>query len=259
MTSFYEEFKNHSKGELNKAFVYACGNGELDKVKYLINSPELKFNVSPRHGNDVGFKIAFSRSQVDVLKYLTNPKNIRKPLDTNFYLLELTYLAAKEKDLTWLEELLPAAIKSNEYTLSLLVANSCSTGNLDTLKYLLNSPTWGPLIRLDNSLFNHACRSGNVNIIDYFLNSKWKENIDIHFNNDMPFLNCCGSNGLDAAKYFIFNLNIPKSSYIDDCLKLNPDTELTKDIEALFNQRTLKHSLENDLLENKFVYRKNKI
>jgi len=254
MKNFYEEFKDKKKSELNEDFIVACQKGNLDKIDYLINSPELRFNVNPHYQKGIALNIAISHNHIDIIKYLSDPKKIKKTFDIKRYSIAFLTLACKEKDYEWLEELLPIT----DYSVSDLTNDCCMSGNVDMVKYLLNSPTWGKKITIDDGLLNNACSGGNVELIDYLLKSQWKDNFDIHNDYDLPFLNCCEAAEFDTIKYFIFNLHIEKSSYIEEYLNDEPD-QFNKDVIELFNKRDLNNSLTEILVENKENKRKNKI
>lgn len=259
MKSFYEEYKELSKKEINEAFVNACMNADLDRVRYLINSSELLFNAKPTYENNTALMTALANNAIDVIKYLTNPVEVRKPIDIKPYSTVFLELACKIKDYNWVDQLLPIAKQSSNYSAWRLVHHCCEEGNVDMVKYLLNSPTWSNEIHVDAGIFTSACRGDNVELIDYLLNSQWKDIFDIHEDNDLPFVNCCLSQSLETANYFIFHLNIPKTAAITEYL-LEDDNEFNRQVEAIFNARDLSQSLDSELQTQKYKsMKKNKI
>jgi hypothetical protein len=263
MNSYYEEFKDLSKKEINEAFLQFCLNDDLDRVRYLVNSSELRFNANPHYEDDLAFKMAFSRDHLEIIKFLANPKEIKKPINISPYAIRLTEIAAKQDDIDSIEEFLPIAINHAPTALSIVMEECCNTGNINIVKYFLNSPKWGEQIKKDNNLFVYACRSGNVELIDYLLHSQWKDNFDISFDNDLPFITCCEVEELEAVKYFIFSLSVPKSSDIMEYLldEERDNIEFNNSVLELFNKRDLAHlltfELDNDNDNN--IQKRNKI
>jgi ankyrin repeat protein len=259
MISFYDEYKDFSKKEINEAFVSACAKADLDRVKYLINSSELLFNAKPSYENNKALMIAFNNNAVDVIKYITNPAEVKKAIDIKSYSSLFLELACKQKDYDWVDQLLPIAKESSNHSAWRLVHHCCEEGNVDMVKYLLNSPTWSNQIHVDAGIFTSACRGDNVELIEYLLNSKWKDIFDIHEDNDLPFINCCLSQSLETANYFIFNLNIPKTRAISEYL-LEDDNEFNKNIEKIFDARHLTQSLDAELhIKDNKPMKKNKL
>jgi ankyrin repeat protein len=259
MKSFYEEYKDLSKKEINEAYVSACDKADLDRVKYLLNSSELLFNAKPNYQNGSALMAAFKNKAIDVIKYITNPNEVKKPADIRSFSAVLLELACKVKDYHWIDELIPVAKDSNSYSVWRLTHYCCEEGNLDIAKYLLESPKWSSQINVDAGIFVSACRGDNVELIEYLLNSQWKDIFDIHEDNDVPFINCCLSESLDVANYFICDLNIPKTRAITDYL-IEEDNEFTKRIKKIFHARELSQSLENQLDSNEQIQKKrNKI
>jgi hypothetical protein len=257
MTSFYDQFKNLSKRKINEAFVQACEAGELDKVKYLLASPELNANANFKYKQNLAFKVAFRDNHTDIVKYFITDIELKKYVDTDIFLLGFLNMACKKKDTVWLEELLPLAVKNRPNAISNLVDNCCNDGNLDMFKYLVDSPIWSEKVtnEINSIRFQDVCASGNVEFIEYLLNSQWKSNIDIHADKDKAFINCCNYEAIEAIKYFIFNLKIPKSSYIEEYLNEFP-YEFNNKVIKMFDVRDLNESLENQLEPNEKSNRK---
>lgn len=259
MNSYYEEYKDLSKENINTFFVSACFNGDINRVKYLLNSSELRFNANPHYQDDAGFRMALNHDYIDIVKYLTNSNEIKKPVDLKIYAIEVIRLACNNLDYEWVDELIPFTLVHNKKSVWSLVHDCCQTGNLNMVRYLLESPKWGNQVNIDNGIFNSACRGNNIELIDYLLNSQWKDIFDIHDDYDLPFITCCESESLELAKYFIFNLNIEKSFPIAEYLKEN-DCEFNRHIQALFLKKELNQSLEFGLESKEHIKNKrNKI
>src|SRR5574343_2070294 len=62
----------------NYGFMLACTNGHLEIVKYLLTSPELKEHANIHTSNDEGFKNACISNHIDVIKFLIFDMDIEK-------------------------------------------------------------------------------------------------------------------------------------------------------------------------------------
>ena len=75
MKNYYEEFRNESQENLDDAFIWACLQGEFEKVKYLLTSPDLKIHANIHTEGDNGLMVAFKKSHLNIIKYLlTSPE-----------------------------------------------------------------------------------------------------------------------------------------------------------------------------------------
>lgn len=144
---------------------------------------------------------------------------------------------------------------SNENELNVALMTSCRCGNLEEVKYILTSPELE--IHANPQSFNHAgfnlaCSQGYLEVVQYMLTSPdLKVHANIHANEQdyihTPFvhaMNAANRNQLDIIHYFVFDLNIEKTKYIEEYLKYFPNSY----IENLFVVRELDKELPiNDL------------
>lgn len=77
MKTFYEEFSGESQENLDDAFIWACLQGQLDKIKYLLTSPELKIHADIHTEGDNGLMLAFRKNHFDIIKYLLTSKDLK--------------------------------------------------------------------------------------------------------------------------------------------------------------------------------------
>lgn len=260
MSNLYEEFKDLSKRKINEAFITACQVGELEKIKYLLTSSELKENANFKYKQNLAFKVAFGQQHIDILQYFLASPEMRKSINVRRYSLGLLMASCDKKDTPLLEHILPIAIKTYTNAMTILIDKCCNDGNLKIFKYLSESPTWSEKIavEINSSRFQYVCGSGNLEFIDYLLNCKSKDSIDINADNDQAFINCCESKELEAIKYFIFKLKIPKTSYIEEYFNENPNN-FNHNIDRIFNARDLTTSLENELDSHDTKTKRNKL
>ena len=73
-----QKYKKLNQEELNEEFIDACKNDDLDIVKYLLISPELKKHANIHAENNNGFICACYQGHLEVVKCLIIDMNIDK-------------------------------------------------------------------------------------------------------------------------------------------------------------------------------------
>jgi phage pi2 protein 07 len=101
-----------------------------------------------------------------------------------------------------------------------------------------------------------AIIGNRMEIVKYLLFSpELTEHINIHDYKDKAFETALRAQKMDILEYFIFDLNIQKTEYIEDYIY-----EFSKwEVEDMFNRRELKTSLDNELSVNDNNIKKNKL
>jgi len=78
MNNYYEEFNGLIQKDLNEKLIDACKDGELDKVKYLLTSPELKIHADIHDKLDSPLNLAVFANKIDVVKYLLTSDELKE-------------------------------------------------------------------------------------------------------------------------------------------------------------------------------------
>lgn len=81
----YNKFKDLPKEDLNYKFRIACLHGDLEVIKYLLTSSDLKQQADIHFQRDVGFKYACQNS-LDIVRFFVFDMNIEKTLTIKQYL-----------------------------------------------------------------------------------------------------------------------------------------------------------------------------
>jgi hypothetical protein len=119
----------------SNAFVSACGSGQLDIVKYLISSPEIKKHIDPNKYVS-GFKKACTNNYVNIAQFFL-------------------------EDTDLLQELTPADYKD-------IFANVCYYNAVNALNYLLEN-TYIDEHADTTKHFIRAIDNKNIEMIQYFI------------------------------------------------------------------------------------------
>lgn len=97
-SDFYISCKNSSQKELNAAFLKACEHGELNKVKYLLTSPELELHADIHCDNNWGLATACDSGHMNIVQYLLTSPDLKEHADIHaHYSYALNWACASEK------------------------------------------------------------------------------------------------------------------------------------------------------------------
>lgn len=142
--SLLKQFKDKSKKELSMAFIQACHNGELGKVKYLLTSNELKENADIHYMGDVGFIAACDNGHIEIVKYLAISPELKEHANIH-------------------------TINDFGFTVA------CDNGKINLVKYLLNSPELESNLNVHTNFdapFKSACEKNQLDVIHYLICDK---------------------------------------------------------------------------------------
>jgi hypothetical protein len=149
--------------------------------------------------NQIKFKIACQSGHLEIAKWLYSNSdiNLHNKDDEAF---KLSCLNGNTKTAQWLYSLDTIDINFN-----LIFKEVCSNNKLSTVEWIYSIQKIDDLII--NSCFTMAC---NYNFYDL---SKWLYSLNIvnlDFNNDYLFIECCKNDSLDTAEWLLFIGFIPR-------------------------------------------------
>lgn len=172
---------------LNELFFDVCREHNLDKIRYLLTSQELKERVDIHYKDDIGLRSA--RENIDIVKYLlTSP--------------ELTEHANVH-------------VGGVGFSKDYILAHACMSNDLEMVDYLLTSPELKVRCFIDienNTPLNLACQEGHIEIVKYLLTSP---RLDMHaqinidksssgsFSTEPPLVCACSRGHLEIVKYLL--------------------------------------------------------
>lgn len=100
-----------------------------------------------------------------------------------------------------------------------------------------------------------ACNRGILDEVKILLTyPEFRFHADIHCGQDSPFRNAYFKRHMEVIKFFIFDMNIDRTSLIDAMLANSPNEEVIK----MFTNR-LKKELDNELTNNDYQHKKLKV
>lgn len=232
-----ETLKNLFSSEVAKSVLahpntilnWVAGHGHLNLVKYLLTSPDLDKNADIMVRNDNPFRTSCQNGYLELVQYIINTP-LGRTID------------------------LKTSIRNG-------VMYAADFGQVEILNYFLTSPdiNINDLPSIDNGqnkAFKQAVINNQLNIIQYVLTSpELSKHADIHVDNDVGFENALQLKHLDILKYFIFDLNIKKTAYIEESLSRYPN----KIVDQYFEMRDLNSDLSENLNAHASFTKKTKV
>ena len=234
---------------VNDAFARACEIGNLELVKYLAISTELRVRADTTSNYDRGLRLAADHGHNEIVRYLLTSEELKKKSDIHVHDDNVFRLACINGNLPLIKYLLTSPelkehsnINNCGNNVSGLV-QACDHGNLEIVDYLLTSPELKEHADIDrdkDSAFLRAISKGNLKVVKYLLTSpKLKTHANLHVRKDYAFELALNENNLDILQYFILDLDIPRSEHINNYLKNKPN----ETVEKLFEIRDLQKEL----------------
>lgn len=248
-----KNYNNLTLGELNHEFHIACIQGDLNLVKYLLTSSELKQHADIHFEKDECVVLACKYGQLGVLQYLLTSSDLKTHPDVH---------AQKGAGFQW----------------------ACTNGRLDIIKYFFFDPSISdnfnlekhsyeaiiraihadankiveyilnePEITKHNFNYNKgfileaACECGRLDILKYLVDlPHFNKDLDFHFKNDTCFKGASYYGNLDIVEFLIFDMKLEKTKEIENFISIN-NRNINKDqIDRMFNARDLEIDLKNN-------------
>jgi hypothetical protein len=166
---------NEPNKHLNNQLIQACKDGDLEKVRYLLTSPELVTHADINCKDGDAFTTACDEGHLHIIKYLLTSEELKEKVNINDY-IGLGFVIACEYNHTHLVKYFltssdlekSADIHTyNNYALREL----CKRGHLDLLKYLTTSNEINSWYEEGDWPigFKEACNQKQYNILRFFI------------------------------------------------------------------------------------------
>ncbi len=218
-SEFYTQAQKFTKGELNDSFIDACEHGDLDKVKFLLNSHQLRKHANIQCENNSGLHEAAKKGHLHIVQYLLTSPELKE--HANIY----------SRD-NW------------------VLTVACNGGHLELVKYLLTSPNLKNHSKFHSEQLQFAIYVSHFHIVDYLLNSPdLKEKFNIHMDRDTIFKQACEFGDMKTLRYLITELNINKNDEINNYLNqsFGRDGNLRTEAKKMFETKEITEQLNEEL------------
>lgn len=132
-----------NKPSLNQTYLHACEKGDLELIKFILTSKDLKKHANPYIFNDGCLSIACKENYIEIVKYFLTTNDLERILNIH---------------------------TDNEKPLQ----TACYKGNYEIAKYLLTSQELKEHANITNNndeILIATCKGANVDLLDYLLTS----------------------------------------------------------------------------------------
>jgi ankyrin repeat protein len=141
MNELFKKYKDKSVEKLNELFIASCVDGNLEDIKYLLTTSELKGNVDIHCDNDAGIRLACANGYMEIIKYLLKSPELKEHANIH-----------ADNDMAFL--------------------NACFRGKFEVVKYLLTSPEIEdrPNIHaMKDRAFEISCKHSDVELAQFLI------------------------------------------------------------------------------------------
>jgi hypothetical protein len=257
-----EDYSKLTHEKLNQKLVLACQNDDLATVKHFLTSPNLKDKIYINHLDGAPLAAAVSGGHLEIVKYLLTSPELTKHANLSIkdeYIIDMVF---KQEHLHILDFILntPGLNLQYEHYCIQGVYKACDIDSVNLLDYLLNLPNSEPAYRTvnDGSVLHLVSMKGSLKVLNYlFTAPHLQEYVEKHADIEHGFNQAAFHKQIRVLEYFITDLNISKTQFIDMQIKQLP--EKNRDyINKLFEIRELNNSLHSELNEKFEVNGKSK-
>lgn len=201
-----EEYNILDRDTINKKFLEACKNNDIELVKFLLTSEDLPIRANIHYEFETGVNFALSREHFELAKYLLLSDDLSEKVD---YQMGLAFLCQVD-NLELFKEFFLKRVESASLDINKVFKLACDKNGINIVKYLLTSKELNKNADIDfeNSIaLECACFQKNTKLIDFLLTGENIRNLDINTNDGIAFQTACKWGRLDTVKYL---LNSPK-------------------------------------------------
>jgi hypothetical protein len=218
---------NFPQENLNKELLRAINSNDLDYMKYLLTSPELKVHADPTYNDNRCFEIACGSGRLEVVKYLINTPEVKFKISRKALITQGIHFSVCHNRVEILDyfrnearvktKLIDQELRKENFT---ILERACSFGFLEIVEYIFKNP------KVEGNVFNNS-----------------EENIN------RLFEECIYNGNSNLIRYFIFEHDTPKSESLQKLLKDITGPE-RRQIEGFFELRETNKSLHKELVSN---------
>jgi len=213
--------------ELEQDMIIFFHAKDFDLVKYLLTSPKLIRHADINTRHDYLFDHACMTDNLEFIKFILETPNLQRTVPLAASCIKGIQHSAKRNHLEVLKYFEDNLKKAQGFISTpfyqTLMQDACASGSLDTFKYLTQK----------------YCKLTDLNEKDYEKFSKQFQ-----------------GNHISLIHYLIFDLNIPKTKYVEEFIE---KSKIKDEINNLFQLRELNKNLNSELPSLPTLNKKSKI
>lgn len=242
---------NDNRKQFYRDLTKACQNGDIDFIKEVINSDQVNSITIPIPDKMLIRAAGFGHHEI-IEAIFTSPY-LKEQICESYCItdaLERAFQFGHIETINLLINKLNEFDQYNEGLVSNCILDAVINGQLNVIKHFFEDP---PLnytkdeANLSKEVLRQACISDKLDIVKYVIEHPNKHGLnDFNSNHGFIFWTIMENANWDIARYFIFDLNMPKTWALESHLKSRSAEESEK-INNMFNIRELNKSLIEEL------------
>lgn len=206
--------------DLNKKFIEACENGDLETVRHLLLKEGERADIHAKDGGgfeDGGFRWACEFGRLNIVQYLLTSPELEEHADIHACNNSALQMACGSGHMDIVQYLLTSPeLKKHADIQGDCFSLACMNGKVETVQYLLTKIDLKERIDTHQMIklgFVYACREKHMDMVQYLLtHPDIKDYVDIHENGDAGFHWACANGDLDMVRYLVSSSELQEHS-----------------------------------------------
>ena len=240
---------NDNRRQFYRSLTNACQNGDINFIKEVINSDQVYSITVPIPDKMIMRAAGFGHNEI--IEALFESPYLKEQICESYCLtdaLERAFQFGHIKTINLLMQKLHEFDQFNSSSMRHNMEKAVERGDLNLIKHFYDKfceeYTHGSIGR---EILRHACIYNKLDIVKYVIEHDNQQALD-DFNSNHGFIlwTVMENKNWDIARYFIFDLNMPKNRDLENHLQ-NREKEESEKIHNMFNIRELNQSLTKEL------------
>lgn len=240
---------NCNRKHFYRGLTNACQNGDIDFIKEVINSDQVNSITVPIPEKMLMRASGFGNNEI--IEAIFESPYLKEQISESYSISEAVERAFDFGHVATINLLIQKLHEFDQYNQSIMSYNmrkAVEKGNLNIIEnfyeIFCQEYTQGSIGR---EVLRHACIYNKLDIVKYVIEHDNKQALDdFNSNHGFIFWTVMENQNWDIARYFIFDLNMPKTKDLENSLK--NQSENSEKINNMFNIRELNKSLHNELI-----------
>jgi len=243
------QLDNKNMKEFFKKLVNSCRTGDVEFIKEIIGSDLVKRINDPVPGKMLMESSA--SGNMEIIQALYDSPVLKKHIHKHDFVRDSVIRAFECGQVEVSKFLLKKLDSLNGYHDGVIftgILNAMAKGKINIIKnYLEDSSIRVDKEKLIQKTLDQSCFYDQLDIAKYIIQTtNIQESKDFSQMMDSMFLTCLKHKSYDVLRYFVFDLNIAKTPFIDSALFMVKDNN-SSNVSNWFNIRELGQSLETEL------------
>lgn len=255
---------NQNRKEFYKKLIASCKKGDIEFINQVINSETVNQITNPNPAKMLHQASAYGH--LEIVQAIYKSSSLEKHIDKSDLLnaMKTAFLHGHIRVIQVLFYELNHFNGNHNNVISIFLADAVHNGQINILQAFFEDNLVENNLNKDTvteKIINIACSHNQLDIVKYIMEKEQYKYFDKHHHNlNNTFATALVNESLDVIQYFIFDLNIKKTSEINNILENNTDSNFEK-VKNWFKIRDANKELEAELpvLHKESINKKPKI